>query len=91
MAIEQWFVIGTNLDRAQKLAGLYGKYAVQIKEVQSPVLGCIVLISARPEHRQFFMIITNMFSSLIEEYGFTITQNPRTELFQLFLKERQSI
>jgi hypothetical protein len=85
------FLVGASLERAYKLSKLYGPYVVQIKEVQNPVIGTLTVITAHPQHRQFFTIVTNLYSSLIEEYGFTITQNPEKVFFLRFLNDRQSI
>lgn len=79
-------VVGEDRARADKLTQLYGSYAVQVKEVKSPVICTLIILRPRPQHQEYFELLTKLYSALIEEYGFRITQNPSVETFRRFLE-----
>lgn len=86
MAQNTLLLVGTDLLRAEKLSHLYGVHTVQVKEVSNSVVGTLVVITARPQHREFFDLLTCLYEALICEYGFRITQNLQTETSRLFMQ-----
>lgn len=86
MAKNSLFLIGRDILRAEKLARLYGIHTVQIKEIQSSVIGSLVVITAHPRHLQFFTLVTSLYEALICEYGFRISRDLQTETFRMFIQ-----
>lgn len=86
MAQNTLLLVGTDLLRAEKLSHLYGVHVVQIKQIQSPGIGGLIVITAHPRHREFFYLLTRLYEALICEYGFRITHNLQTETSRIFMQ-----